>query len=178
MDPYHVVSWATDALDEVRREVWNKARRAGQKAVAKELKGARYALWKNPEDLTEGQETKLSAIQETNQVLYRAYLLKEQLRQVFRLPADAALNLLDQWLAWACRCRINSFVELSKRIRRHRERIAHSLRLRLSNGLVESMNTKIRLITRRAFGFHSAEALIGLAMLDLGGLCPPLPGRR
>jgi transposase len=42
---------------------------------------------------------------------------------------------------------------------------------------MEAANTSIRLITRRAFGFHSAEALIALAMLTLGGLCPPLPGR-
>ncbi len=50
---YHVVSWATAALDEVRREVWNHARReAGDKALADQLKGCRYALWKNPENLT------------------------------------------------------------------------------------------------------------------------------
>ena len=47
----------------------------------------------------------------------------------------------------------------------------------LSNGLVESVNTKIRLLTRIAFGFRSPDALIGLAMLTVGGLCPPLPGR-
>jgi transposase len=48
MDPFHVVQWVTDALDEVRREVWNDARRNGQRALATQLKGARYALWKNP----------------------------------------------------------------------------------------------------------------------------------
>jgi len=178
MDPYHVVAWATDALDDVRRQVWNDARRQGQNAVAKEVKGARYALWKNPEDLTSGQKDKLAAIERTNRPLYRAYLLKEQLRQVFRLPAQAGIELLDEWLLWARRCQIPPFVKLAKRIGRHKERIAASLRLRLSNGIVESMNTKIRLIIRRAFGFHSPEALIALAMLDLGGLCPPLPGRQ
>ena len=178
MDPYHVVAWATDALDDVRRQVWNDARRQGQNAVAKEVKGARYALWKNPEDLTSGQKDKLAAIERTNRPLYRAYLLKEQLRQVFRLPAQAGIELLDEWLLWARRCQIPPFVKLAKRIGRHKERIAASLRLRLSNGIVESMNTKIRLIIRRAFGFHPPEALIALAMLDLGGLCPPLPGRQ
>ncbi len=96
---------------------------------------------------------------------------------MFALKADAGIELLDRWLAWARRCRIAPFVELARRIGRHKERIAASLRLRLSNGIVESMNTKIRLITRRAFGFHSPQALIALAMLDLGGFCPPLPGR-
>jgi len=47
----------------------------------------------------------------------------------------------------------------------------------LSNARVEQVNTQIRLITRRGFGYHSQEAVIALAMLTLGGLCPPLPGR-
>ena len=75
LDPFHIVAWATKALDEVRREVWNAARRNGQNAVAKELKGARYALWKNPEDLTARQGAKLASIAATNQRLYRGYLL-------------------------------------------------------------------------------------------------------
>ncbi len=83
LDPFHIVSWATKALDEVRREVWNAARRNGQKSAAKDLKGARYALWKNPEDLTARQAAKLADIAHSNQRLSRAYPLKEQLRQVF-----------------------------------------------------------------------------------------------
>ena len=98
LDPFHIVAWATDALDEVRREVWNAARLRGQKAVANELKGARYALWKNPEDLTERQKAKLPSIAETNKRLYRAYLLKEQLRQVFALKGASGIALLEAWL--------------------------------------------------------------------------------
>ena len=75
MDPFHTVAWATKALDEVRRDTWNAARRDGQKAVAKELKNARYGLWKNPESLTARQGAKLASIAKTNQRLYRAYLL-------------------------------------------------------------------------------------------------------
>jgi len=177
LDPFHIVQWATKALDEVRREVWNAARRNGQKAVAKELKNARYALWKNPEDLTARQGAKLASIAQTNQQLYRAYLLKEQLRQVFALKGEAGIALLDSWLKWARRCRIPSFVKLAKAITEHRTGIEAALTHGLSNARVESVNTKIRLLTRIAFGFKSADALIALAMLDLGGLCPPLPGR-
>jgi transposase len=177
MDPFHVVGWATDALDEVRREVWNDARRSGQQAKADELKGCRFALWKNPEDLTQRQEARLAHIERTNRRLYRAYLLKEQLRQVFRLDLQPAKALLTAWVSWARRCRLKPFVTLAKRIIDHLPRITSAIALRLSNGLVESVNTKIRLITRQAFGFHSAEPLIGLALLALGGLCPPLPGR-
>lgn len=177
MDPFHVVQWATDALDEVRRAVWNEARRQGQSAQAKDLKDARFALWKNPEDLTERQQAKLAAIQVTNKPLYRAYLLKEQLRQVFQLKGERGIKLLEKWLAWASRSRLKPFVKLARTIREYRPAIYDALRLGLSNALVESTNTKIRLIARRAFGFHSPDALIALAMLDLAGLCPPLPGR-
>lgn len=177
VDPFHVIKLATEALDVVRREVWNEARRTGHRQLAKDLKGSRFALWKNPENLTERQQTKLASIQATNRPLYRAYLLKEQLRQIYRLPADAALELLDRWLAWARRCRLPAFVKLARTIREQHTGITAAIQHALSNARVEQANTQIRLITRRAFGFHSPHALIALSMLTLGGLCPPLPGR-
>ena len=177
MDPFHVVQWATKALDEVRRQVWNVARQGGQQEAADDLKGARYALWKNPEDLTKNQKAKLSVIQDTNMRLYRAYLLKEQLRKVFRLRGKRGMNLLDAWLQWARRCQLPDFVKVAKSISNHRAAIEAALTEGLTNARVESMNTKIRLITRMAFGFRSTDALIALAMLSLGGLCPSLPGR-
>ena len=177
-DPFHVVSWATKALDEVRREVWNQARRqGGDKAGAKALQRCRYALWKNPENLTERQRGKLAWVAKTNERLYRAHLLKEELRLVFHLEGEEAKALLRHWLAWASRCRIPAFVELAAKIRAHLSSIHATLEHRLSNGLVESTNTKVRLLTRMAFGFRSPEALVALALLDRGGYCPPLPGR-
>jgi transposase len=171
------VAWATEALDQVRRQVWNTARRRGHHDLARELKGARFALWKNPENLTRRQEHKLASIRHLNEPLFRAYLLKEQLRLVFRKAGSLGKEILGDWLKWARRCRIPPFVDLAKTIARHRIDIEATLDLGLSNALVESVNTKIRLLTRIAFGFHSADALISLAMLALGGLCPPLPGR-
>jgi transposase len=175
VDPFHVVMLATDALDEIRREVWNDARRSGEITVAKDLKGARFALWKNPENLTDRQAAKLSTIQKTNARLYRAYLLKEQLRQIYRLPPDAAIILLDAWIAWARRSRLPAFVKLARTITAQRPGILAAIEHGLSNARVEAINTQIRMITRRAFGFHSPGALIALAMLSLAGLCPPLP---
>jgi transposase len=177
LDPFHIVRWATDALDEVRRQTWNAARRGGQPALARELKGARFALWKNPEHLTVRQHGKLARVAQVNRHLYKAYLLKEELRLVFKLKGARAVALLDTWLVWARRCRIPAFVKLARSITDHRAGIQATLLHGLSNGLVESVNTKLRLLTRIAFGFRSPDALIGLAMLALGGLCPPLPGR-
>lgn len=196
-DPFHVVKWATDALDEVRRGAWNDARALARKEPkrgrgrpradasprlgserAKALKGARYSLWKNPENLTENQQVKLAWIAATDPKLYRAYLLKEGLRVVFQLPHDQAIDALERWISWARRSRIPAFVKLQKSIVKHRARILAAIEHNLSNGLIESTNTKIRLITRIAYGFKSAEALIALALLNLGGHRPTLPGRN
>jgi transposase len=177
LDPFHIVKAATDALDKVRREVWNDARRQGQQQLARELKGARFALWKNPENLTERQQLKLARIQKLNHRLYRAYLLAQQLRQIYRVPAERALVLLEAWLQWARRCRLEPFVKVARRITEQRERVEAAITNNLSNAAVEQINTQIRLITRRGFGYHSPWAVIALAMLSLAGLCPPLPGR-
>jgi transposase len=179
LDPFHVVALASEALDAVRREVWNDARRSGDKTGARWLKGARWALWKRPERLTERQRAKLQTIEHVNRRLYRAYLLKEQLRVVFQEPdPEAAVALLDAWLSWARRCRIASFVKLAQTIKEHYHGIVATLTYRLSNARIEAINTTLRLICRRAYGFHSADALIALAMLSVGGLRPSLPGRR
>jgi transposase len=84
MDPYHLVAWGSDALDKVRRQVWNAERggTGGRTRASVMLKGARWALWKNPERLSEPQRQTLAVIQKTNKPLYRAYLLKEQLREI------------------------------------------------------------------------------------------------
>ena len=177
VDPFHIVSWATDALDLVRRQVWNQARRSGQTALTRGLKDCRFALWKNPENLTRRQHAKLSWIQQTNHTLYRAYLLKEQLRQVFAPGGAERILLLDRWLQWAARCRIDSFVDLARRMRRYRDDIANTLTHNLANARVESVNTRIRLLERIAYGVKSAEPLIALAMLHLGGYNIRLPGR-
>lgn len=187
-DAFHIVKWATEALDEVRREAWNTARRSGQTkgkgygnrvatGDARKLKHARYALWKNPDTLTERQADKLAWIAKTDPRLHRAWLLKEALRYVFAVKGDAGKAALDRWLSWARRCRIRAFVRLARRISAVRERIDATLDHGLSNALVESVNTKIRLLTRIAFGFRSPDALIALAMLSLAGHRPALPGR-
>ncbi len=181
-DPFHVVKWATEALDRVRRDAWNAARgrhHAGRsRGQAKAIKHARYALWKNPENLTVRQEAKLAWIAKTDPRLHRAYLLKEGLRTIFQLPLTEAAEAIDRWISWARRCRIPEFVSLQRSIVTHRDSILAAIEHGLSNGPIESVNTKIRLITRVAFGFSSPQALIAMAMLNLGGHKPILPGRK
>jgi transposase len=189
-DPFHVVKWVQDALDLVRRRVWNDERakpggrardRQGRDGMsagdAKRIRKSRWLLWKNPDNLTDGQQAKLAWIAVAHPVLYRAYQLKEALRLVFRLDAEDALHALDRWLAWASRSRIPEFVATGQRVRRALPTITATLTQRMSNALVESTNTKLRLLTRNAYGFKKPEALIALGLLALGGHKPTLPGR-
>jgi transposase len=197
IDPFHVVQWANDALAEVRAASWREARAIARATEprrgrgrppagapprpaserARALHGARTALWKNPENLSEKQAAKLEWVALTDPRLYRAYQLKEGLRVIFKMPPDQATEALDRWLSWARRCRIPAFVNLARTITHHRATILTSIEHGMSNARTESVNTKIRLITRIAFGFKSPDALIALAMLTLGGHRPALPGR-
>jgi transposase len=197
-DPFHVVAWATEALDKLRRITFHEAQQKSRRAAVrrldggtnpvtqaadevdtvKALSGARLALLKNPEDLTENQHTKLQWIAVTDPDLHRAYQLKEGLRLVFKLPLEQATDALDNWIALARTSGIGLFATLSRQITRHRAGILAAIEHHMSNGRVESVNGKIRLITRIAFGFASPQPLIALAMLRLGGHRPTLPGRE
>jgi transposase len=177
MDVFHVVKWATDAVDKVRRKVWNERRAAGDSKGADVVKGTRYAVLKNPEDLNEKQRLALSAVEKHNRPLFRAYLLKEQLRRVFRAKHEEGVQMLRGWLTWARRSRLPEFVDVAAAIETVRPAVEAALRHGLSNARIEALNTRMQLLTRVAFGFHSAAALVAMAMLKLGGFCPSLPGR-
>ena len=177
LDAFHIVSWVNDAVDSVRRELWNEQRKSGDKQLASQVKGMRWVLLKNPENLTDRQSDSLARLEADNSDLYRAYLLKEQLRLLLRQPTEAAIPLLDGWVEWATTCGLAAFEKVAKTIVRQRAAIEAMLRHGLTNGRVESVNAKIRLIQQRAYGFHDPHALIALAQLTLSGLCPPLPGR-
>ncbi len=84
LDAFHVVAWATEALDQVRRAMVNRLRAGGHHDEATALKGSRWALLKNPPNLTGPQRATLAGIAKANGGLYRAYLLKEQLRAIFQ----------------------------------------------------------------------------------------------
>ena len=198
MDPFHCVSWATEALDELRKQVWREANakakaaprrkrgrpKAGEDAnperkAAEAVKGSRFALLKNPENLTERQATSLEAIARSDKRLYRGYLLKEGLRDVFKAQDGEEARLrLDKWLSWACRCRIPEFVDLSKKVRRHRDAIVRAVELNISNARIESINNKIKVCIRMGYGFRNIDNLISLVMLRCSDLKPSLPGRE
>ena len=174
-DPFHVVRLAARATDQVRRDEWNAHERS-HTAAGRWVKGTRWSLLKAPERQTVGQLATLWEVQHANRALYRAFLLREELRLLYHLPDPRlAPAHLDAWLAWASRSRLRPFVRLARTLRAHRDGILAAIRLGLSNGRLEGLNSKIRLISHRSFGFHSADALIALVYLCCTGITIELP---
>jgi transposase len=174
-DRFHVQRLASDAVDEVRRAQLRELRGTDE---GRQLFRSRFALLKNPWNLTATEQGRLSAVQRTNAPLYRAYLLKETLAKSldYRQPARAARSLGD-WLSWAARSRLEPFVRVARTIRKHLGGILAYVRERLTNGFLEGMNNRFRMIAHRAFGFHTHLALSAMIFLCCSGvvLDPPLP---
>ena len=174
-DPFHVVRVGADAVDQVRRDEWNAHERS-HTTTGRWVKGTRWSLLKAPERQTVDQLATLYEVQHANRALYRAFLLREELRLLYHLddPRLAPAHL-EAWLAWASRSRLRPFVRLARTLRAHRHGILAAIRLGLSNGRLEGLNSKIRLISHRSFGFHSADALIALVYLCCTGITIDLP---
>ena len=111
-----------------------------------------------------------------NKPMFRAFLLKEELRRLYQLenPKLAPAHL-EAWLAWASRSRLDPFIKLARTIRAHRDGILAAIRLGLNNGRLEGLNSRIRLISHRSFGFHSAAPLIALVYLCCTRIVIELP---
>lgn len=176
-DPFHLVKLVGDALDEVRRDLWQQLRRLPDERYARDFKGARWALLKNPEDLTDNQAAQLKKIKRNRGGIWRAYEMKEQFRAVFAgdLEPAEAIVLLDRWITRASRSRLAPFVKAAKTMRDRRPIIVNAIEAGISNGRVEGLNTKVRLLVRRAYGFHSAQAALALVMLACGPIDLKLP---
>jgi transposase len=175
-DPFHVVKLGGEAADKVRREEYNAHGRSST-GEGKWIKGARYSLLKDPSNQTPKQLLKLAEVVLTNRRMYRAFLLYGELRYIYRLPYQDAVERLDAWLAWASRSRLKPFIKLARTIRKHKAGVLGALKLGISNGRLEALNSKVRLLSHRAYGFHSANALIAMIYLCCAGIQIPLPHR-
>lgn len=192
IDPFHVVQWAMEALDKVRSASVSDARKkvstepnrkAGRPpkdspkpdTTARDIKGSKFALGKAPENLTPRQQAQVELIAKKDNRLYRAYLLKEELRLVFKQGLEAGKNQLDHFIKWAQHCRIPEFVELQRKIRRHYDAILASLEHGLSNARIEAVNNKIKLTIRMAYGFRNIDNMIDMIMLRCSDIDVKLP---
>ena len=197
IDTFHVVSWASDVLDEVRKQIWREAHEKvkgapkmpvgrpetgkvanKEKKCANKVKGYRYSLLKNPENLTEAQALKLEMIAKSNPRLYRAYLLKEELRIALKHPPESIEDAIKRWRGHAWRSKIPEFVKLQRKIKRHTQAIIQTAKSGITNARVEAVNNSIKLIVKTAFGFRNFNNLQSMVMLKLSGLNVELPGRE
>ena len=175
-DRFHVQRLACDAVDQVRRGLVRIEEDPQRKQA---IKGSRFALLRSEWNLTVDDRVKISEVQRSNRSLYRAYLLKEALAQLLGYrQAGRAKKALKEWLGWASRSRLRPFVRVARTIRKYRDGVLAYIDFRLTNGPVEGINNRMRTVARRAYGFHSAEALIAMVFLCCSKieLTPALPG--
>ncbi len=168
-DHFHVAKLANEALNEVRRELVRSAEGKEQK---KAIKGMMWPLLHRTENATDKHMEVVNRLR-PGEPLGRAYLMKEELLDILRGVYPDASSALKRWMGWASRSRLRPFIKLSRTIRKHRDGVLPLLSERISNGLAEGVNNKIRLLSHRAFGFHSAPPLIATIFLCCGGITLP-----
>jgi len=113
----------------------------------------------------------------TDKRLYRAYLLKEGMRLVFKYSYDIAVLELEEWLKWAQRCRIREFIDLGQKVKRHKAAILAAIKYGLSNARIEAVNNKIKVTIHMGYGYRNIDNLIALVKLKCGDDIVSLPGR-
>ena len=168
-DHFHVVKLANEALDELRRGLM---RAAATKEERREIKGLRWPLLHGFRSLDEALEAQIAPLRPDSE-LGEGWLLKEHLSAILHQRVPAPIAALDDWIAWAAESGLAPFVRLSETVRKHRAGILAFMRERVTNGLAEGMNNKIRLLSHRAFGLHSAGALIAQIFLCCAGITLP-----
>ena len=168
-DHFHIAKLANKALDEVRRGLMRDSASKEQKS---NIKGTRWALLHRIDRASEDHMSVISQLRR-REPLGRAYLLKEDLLDILRGVYSSPVDALKTWMSRASRCRLTPFVRLGRTIRKHLGGVLALITERLSNGLAEGMNNKIRLLSHRAYGFHSASPLIATVFLCCGGITLP-----
>lgn len=147
-------------------------------AKVKAVKGAKYALGMNPENLNASLQDKLKLIEETHPDLFRAYQLKEKLRVILHMKDVITAEMeLNQWLKEADECGIKQFEELAEKIRRHRDNILNSIELQINSSKSEATNTTVKALIATARGFRNLNNMFALIYLRCSDIVVPLHNR-
>ena len=199
--PFHVVEWTSDALDEAGREEWRVAKaraasvvprtgrrgrpRAGEvapevaeglRARVSTIKNSRYALVRNPEDLTGSQRAKLAELRRAGGRLLAAWDPKEDLRAVFRAgTADEAEAMLDGWPRGAAYRKIGPVVAVGRKAGRRRADVVAAVAPGAGVGRAGSTDNKIKVTVRMGYGSHDTDNLVAPLMPRCSDGQPALP---
>ena len=168
-DKFHVMQLINTAVDAVRRE---------ERKTRPELKGTRYVWTKNPENLTKRQRDSLAELDVRSLALKtaRAYHLRLAFQELWTVEASDAAAFLKKWYFWATHSRLQPMIDVARTVRRHQDGILRWFQSRVSNGLLEGVNSLVQAAKARARGYRSTRNLIAMAYLIAGKLSfRPLP---
>jgi len=173
LDRFHIMQKFGKALDEIRAEEARQLQRDGYEPV---LTKSRWCLLKRPENLTDNQTVKLKELLRYNLRSVRAYLLREDFQRFweYRSPAWAG-KFLDEWTTRAMRSRLDPLKKLARTLRGHRPLILNWFHAKgeISAGAVEGLNNKVKLVTRKSYGFRTAKVAKLALFHNLGRLPEP-----
>jgi transposase len=171
LDRFHVMQKFGKALDEIRAEEAKRLQRDGYEPV---LKRSRWCFLKRPENLTDKQTVKLSELLRYNLRTVRAYLQREEFQRLWEYTSPAwAGKFLDEWTGRVMRSKLEPMKKVARTMRSHRPLILNWFRARglVSSGAVEGLNNKVKLVTRKSYGFRSPD-VAKLALLHILGDLP------
>ena len=173
LDRFHVMQQFGKALDEVRAEEARKLVKDGYEPV---LKKSRWCLLKRPENLTDKQTVKLKELLKYNLKTMRAYLQREDFQRFWEYRSAAwAEKFLDEWTRRVMRSRLEPMKKVARTLRNHQPLILNWFRARgaVSSGAVEGLNNKVKLVTRKSYGFRTAKVAKLALLHNLGQLPEP-----
>ncbi len=173
LDRFHIVARMNKALDEVRAQEHRQMKQDGYEPI---LTKARWLLLKRPENLSDNQEAKLKDLLKYNLKSMRAYLLKEEFQQLWHYESPAwAGKFIDRWTIKVMRSKIEPLKREAKTVRRHKALILNWFRAKksFSSGIVEGLNTKVKLTVRKSYGFRSFKCTEIALFHALGKLPEP-----
>jgi len=159
-DHFHVVKLFNEKLTQLRRDLYREATELMHKEV---LKGTRWLLLKNPENLDpkRNERQRLEEALRLNQPLACAYYMKDDLRRLWSLPDKAtAKRHLDDWIRRAEKSGVGMLIKFAKTMSTHREGILAYYDFRISTGPLEGTNNKIKTMQRQAYGFRDLEFFV------------------
>ena len=173
LDRFHIMQKFGKAIDEIRAEEAKRLERDGYEPV---LKRSRWCFLKRPENMTDKQTVKLSEILRYNLRTVRAFLLREEFQRFWEYKSAAwAGKFLDEWTSRVMRSRLEPMKKVARTLRTHRQLILNWFRAHgeLSSGAVEGLNNKVKLVTRKSYGFRTAEVAKLALLHNLGQLPEP-----
>ena len=159
LDRFHILQTINKAIDEVRAGENKQLKADGYEPV---LKHSRWCLLKRPENLTDKQTVKLSELLPYNLKSVRAYLLREDFQRFWKYPSPGwAARFLKEWCTRTMRSKIEPMKKVARSLRKHESLILNWFRAKgmISAGIVEGLNNKVKLTTRKSYGFRTYEAV-------------------